>query len=81
MQRPAVYFKPRGRFPRQALQASSQLEGKVGEGTPHFPASKPVQGHAEREQLQDVSVCSLSQIRTARGKAKFPRLWVERGTV
>lgn len=33
------------------------------------------------QDLQDVSVCSVSSIRTARGKAKFPRLWVERGTV
>lgn len=49
MQRAAIYFKFPGRFPRQARQASPQLEGEAGEGTPHFPASKPVQGHAERD--------------------------------
>jgi len=31
--------------------------------------------------LQDVSACFVYSTRTAREKAKFPKLWVEHGTV
>lgn len=33
------------------------------------------------QKLQDVLVCFAHLIRTAREKAKFPKLWVEHGTV
>lgn len=33
------------------------------------------------QKLQDVLVCFVCSIRTVREKAKFPKLWVEHGTV